>query len=129
MKAVLAVAVGGAAGAIARYAVYLATSHWVGTGFPLATIVVNVLGSFALGVLVEGMALAWSPSAELRLFLIVGILGSFTTFSTFSLDFAVLYERGAWPQLTAYTVASVAFSIGALFAGMRIARLMIGAGE
>jgi len=65
-----------------------------GTGFPWGTLVVNVLGSLILGVLVEVMALRWSVGLETRAFLITGVLGALTTFSTFSLDFAVLYERG-----------------------------------
>ena len=96
MSALLAVAAGGVTGAVARYLVYVAVGHLLGSGFPYATLIVNIVGSFAMGVLVELMALVWSTSMEMRLFLTIGILGAFTTFSSFSLDFAVLYERRAF---------------------------------
>ena len=86
MKILLAVAAGGALGAVGRYLVITQVGHWFGTGFPLGTIVVNVLGSFAMGLLIESAALFWSPSQELRALLAVGVLGAFTTFSTFSMD-------------------------------------------
>ena len=78
MKVLLAVAAGGAIGAVGRYLLVTQVGHWFGTAFPLGTIVVNVLGSFILGALVEIMALAWSPSLELRALLTVGVLGAFT---------------------------------------------------
>jgi CrcB protein len=122
---VLAVAAGGIAGAVARYLVYVATGHLLGTNFPYATLIVNVVGSFAMGVLVETMALTWSASTAMRLFLTTGILGAFTTFSAFSLDFAVLYERRAFALCALYTIASFALSIGALFAGLYLVRRLI----
>jgi CrcB protein len=121
----LAVAAGGVVGAVARYLVYLATGHLLGHGFPYATLIVNIVGSFAMGVLVETMALVWSTSNEMRLFLAVGILGSFTTFSTFSLDFVVLYERREWLLSALYAVLSVILSVGALFAGLYVMRRLL----
>ena len=94
MKELLTVAAGGAFGAVARYLVYVLAGQLLGSGFPFGTLIVNVVGSFCMGVLVEGMALAWTISPETRLFLAVGVLGAFTTFSAVSLDVAVLYERG-----------------------------------
>ena len=94
MKELLLVAGGGALGAVARYLVYILAGQLLGTGFPFGTLIVNIAGSFAMGVLVEGMALAWTVGPATRLLLAVGVLGAFTTFSTFSLDVAVLYERG-----------------------------------
>jgi CrcB protein len=94
----LAVAAGGVTGAVARYLVYIAVGHLLGSGFPYATLIVNIVGSFAMGVLVETMALGWNASIEMRLFLTTGILGAFTTFSAFSLDFALLYERRAFAR-------------------------------
>ena len=85
MKLLLAIAAGGALGALGRHFMMVQVGHWFGTGFPLGTIVVNVLGSFTLGVLIELMALVWSPSMEIRAFLTIGALGAFTTFSTFSM--------------------------------------------
>ena len=125
MSALLAVAAGGVTGAVARYLVYVAVGHLLGSGFPYATLIVNIVGSLAMGVLVELMALVWSTSTEMRLFLTTGILGAFTTFSSFSLDFAVLYERRAFALCALYTVASFTLSVGALFAGLYMIRHLI----
>jgi CrcB protein len=125
MNGMLAVAAGGVVGALARYGVYVATGHWLGHGFPYATLIVNLVGSFAMGVLIETMALVWNTSNEMRLFLAVGVLGSFTTFSTFSLDFVVLYERRDWWLSALYASASVILSIGALFAGLQLMRRLL----
>ena len=122
---VLAVAAGGVVGAVSRYLVYVAVGHLLGTGFPYATLIVNIAGSFAMGALIETMALVWSTSMAMRLFLTTGILGAFTTFSTFSLDFAVLYERKAFALCALYTVASFVLSVGALFAGLQVMRRLL----
>jgi fluoride exporter len=124
MKEILAVALGGVIGAVARYLVYVAAGHLLGTGFPYGTLIVNVVGSFAMGVLVETMALVWSTSTEMRLFLATGILGAFTTFSS-SLDFAVLCERKDFALCAVYTIASFALSVGALFAGLHLMRRLL----
>ncbi len=126
MKALLVVACGGALGASARYLVFIASSHFLGHSFPFATVIVNALGSFALGLLAEGMALAWTLPASLRLFLVVGVLGSFTTFSTFSLDVALLYERGQLAKAAIYVASSLILSVGGLFAGMAVMRQVLG---
>lgn len=122
---VLAVAAGGTLGAVSRYLVYVAVGHLLGAGFPYATLIVNVVGSFAMGALVETMALVWSTSTAMRLFLTTGILGAFTTFSTFSLDLAVLYERKAFALCALYTIASFVLSVGALFAGLQVMRRLL----
>jgi CrcB protein len=122
MKMILAVAAGGAVGAVARYLVMSGVGAAFGGGFPYGTLTVNVFGSFVLGVIVELGALVWSPGEALRAFLVVGILGAFTTFSTFSLDVAVLYERGAFASLATYIILSVAVSVAALFAGLAVVR-------
>jgi CrcB protein len=121
----LAVAAGGLTGAVARYLTYLAVGHLLGHGFPYATLIVNVVGSFAMGALVETMALTWSASTVMRLFLATGMLGAFTTFSTFSLDFVVLFERRAWLPCVLYTIASFTLSIGGLFAGLHLVRRLL----
>ena len=121
----LAVAAGGALGAVGRYLVISAVGQVFGTGFPLGTIVVNVLGSFLLGALTEAMALAWSPSPELRAMIVVGVLGAFTTFSTFSMDVALLTERGALGQAALYVGLSVALSIAAFFLGLALLRRVL----
>ncbi len=125
MKNLLAVAAGGAAGAVARYGVYLLAGRLLGTGFPSGTLVVNIAGSFIMGILVEGMALAWTLGMETRLFLTVGVLGAFTTFSTFSLDVALLYDRGKTGLVVIYVLASVICSVGALFAGLYVMRRLL----
>ena len=125
MKTVMAIALGGALGAVARHFI----SHWsvvaLGNGFPWGTLTVNVVGCFALGVVVEVMALVWSPAAEWRAFLTVGVLGAFTTFSAFALDISVLHERGEVLQAILYVTVSVAGSIAAIFAGMFVTRAVL----
>ena len=125
MREVLAVAAGGAVGAVARYFVYVAAAQIFGTGFPFGTLIVNIVGSFAMGILVEGLALVWTLPEPLRIFLAVGILGAFTTFSTFSLDVAVLYERNRLDLVAGYILTSVICSVGALFAGLYLMRRLL----
>ncbi len=125
MRLIIAIAAGGGIGATARYLVSAWLGHSLGTEFPWGTLAVNVTGGFVMGVLVEIMAFAWSPSIVMRAFLTTGILGGFTTFSAFSLEFAVLAERGAVGAAAAYVLASVAGSIAALFAGLRLVRLLV----
>ena len=96
-----------------------------GHGFPYGTLTVNIVGSFLMGVLITGMALKWSASPEMRALLAVGVLGAFTTFSTFSLDAVTLAERGAWGQAAVYIGASVVVCILALLAGMRLTRFLL----
>lgn len=117
-----AVAIGGAAGSLARYLTMTVIGQWFGSAFPWGTLAVNVLGSFVMGVLVEASALAWSPSPELRALLTVGVLGGFTTFSTFSLDVAYLVERQQGGSAAAYVGASVTLSVAALFLGLAVVR-------
>ncbi|HSA81040.1 MAG TPA: fluoride efflux transporter CrcB [Geminicoccaceae bacterium] len=122
----LAVAAGGMVGALGRYLVYLAVGQVFGLAVPYyATLIVNVAGSFAMGVLVETMALVWSASTSMRLFLVTGLLGAFTTFSSFSLDFALLFERRDFVLCALYTLASFAFSVGGLFTGLHLTRRLL----
>ena len=122
MKILLSIAAGGAIGAVGRYIMMARTGNFLHGDFPYSTITVNVLGSLLLGTLVGLFALVWSPSAEMRAFLVVGILGSFTTFSTFSLDVIVLFERGDYLSAMFYIIASVVLSVGAFFGAMFIFR-------
>lgn len=122
MKVLLAIAAGGAFGALARHFVNNQITHWLGDGFPWGILFANVVGSFVMGVLAESMALAWSPSQEVRAFLTVGLLGAFTTFSTFSLQVALLYERGQMLLAAGYVAASVLLAVGGLFAGLSLVR-------
>ena len=125
MKTVLAIAAGGALGAVARYYVNIGTGVLLGTAFPWGTLVVSLIGCFAMGVLLELMAITWSPSAELRAFLTVGILGALTTFSAFSLDVALLHGRGEMLLGGIYILASVAASLGGVFGGMSLIRMVL----
>lgn len=117
-----AIALGGAVGAVARHLVTGQIALWTGAAFPFGTLTVNVVGSFVMGLIVELSALAWSPAPELRAFLTVGFLGAFTTFSAFSLDAALLYERGALLACAAYVLSSVVLSIGAFFGALALVR-------
>ncbi len=125
MRIPLAVAAGGAIGASARYLLVGGLDHWLGAGFPMGTLAVNALGSFTLGVLIEVTALVWSPAPELRALLVVGVLGSFTTVSAFSLDVLVLFERGAGGLAGLYLAASVTLSLAGIYAGMRLLRVAL----
>lgn len=118
----LLVAVGGAIGASARHLVNLGALRLVGPNFPWGTMAINIAGSFAMGVFIELLGRRFNASNELRLFVATGILGGFTTFSAFSLDFAVLWERGAALPALAYALASVVGSLLAIFAGLWLAR-------
>ncbi|MBO9465852.1 fluoride efflux transporter CrcB [Tropicibacter sp. R15_0] len=114
------VALGGASGAVLRYLTGLAAMRLIGPGFPWGTLIVNILGSFAMGVLV--VVLAHLSGQRFAPLLMTGFLGGFTTFSAFSLDAVTLYERGDAGLAMLYVLASVLFSIAALFAGLLIAR-------
>ena len=94
----------------------------MGTGWPYGTFTVNVVGSFAMGLIAGYFALRGSASQRWLLFLTTGILGGFTTFSAFSLDAVVLFERGRLDATATYLLGSVALSIGALFLGLAIVR-------
>ncbi len=126
MKMILAVAAGGAFGAVARYLVMTGIGRMLGPhDFPWGTLTVNVAGSILMGVLIEVLALVWSPSQEIRALLVVGILGAFTTFSTFSLDVVALYERGQNLFVAAYVMGSVVLCVGGLFAGLYLMRSIL----
>jgi CrcB protein len=121
MRLILLVALGGGVGSVLRYGVNLAGYALVGAGFPWWTLAVNVLGSFAMG-LIAAFLLLRGGSDEWRALLATGVLGGFTTFSAFSLDFAELVERGEHLNAAGYAAASVALSIAAVFAGLSLAR-------
>lgn len=114
------VALGGAIGASLRYLSNVAALRIFGQGFPYATLFVNILGSFAMGVLI--VTLAKRGGTHLAPFLMTGILGGFTTFSAFSLDSFTLWERGDTLTALAYVAASVLLSLAALAAGIYLSR-------
>nr|WP_299439452.1 fluoride efflux transporter CrcB [uncultured Rhodospira sp.] len=121
----VAVAAGGAVGAVARYMVTSAVPRLLGHGFPWGTLVVNVVGSLLMGLLIDILARRWSAPVEARVFLVTGCLGAFTTFSTFSLDVVTLYERGALLPAALYVVGSVVAGVAALFAGLWLGRALV----
>ena len=122
MGTVISIALGGALGAVGRYALSSQITHWSGPGFPWGILLVNIAGCFAMGVIAELGALTLNLSPEMRAFLTTGILGGFTTFSAFALDSAVMIERGDWMSTMVYVGASVLGSIAALFLGLAVAR-------
>jgi len=121
---IVAIAIGGAAGAVGRHFVNVGMVALLGHGFPWGTLVVNIGGSLIMGVLAHVMATSWTVSPELRALMTVGALGAFTTFSTFSLDVVSLYERGQIGLAAIYVIASVTASVGALFLGLKLARVV-----
>ncbi len=121
------VAFGGALGSMCRYLVGVFVSK-IDTGtFPLPTFLINIGGSFLMGIWIGVMALMLPGRAkDLHLLVAIGVLGGFTTFSTFSLESYLLIEKGLWLQAAFYIIGSVTFSIAGLFAGMWLLRTMNG---
>ncbi|MFY0614873.1 MAG: fluoride efflux transporter CrcB [Hyphomicrobiaceae bacterium] len=124
MRLLLLACAGGAIGAGLRHLVNTGAVRLLGIGLPWGTVVVNVVGSFLMGLLVEALALRFDGSPELRVFLATGILGGLTTFSAFSLDFVVLLQRGDHVAGALYLLGSVSISILALFAGLAAGRMI-----
>ena len=118
----LIVFLGGGLGAALRHGVNLLSALWLGTAFPYAIVFENVTGSFVMGLLAAYFAFKADATQHWRLFLTTGILGGYTTFSAFSLDTALLYQRGELGLAALYVVLSVALSIGGLFAGLALVR-------
>ena len=117
----LIVFVGSGIGGALRHGVNLIALH-TGVTFPYGTMGVNIIGSFVMGLIAGYFALKGSLPQEARLFLTTGVLGGFTTFSAFSLDAALLYERGELAAAAGYALGSVVLSILALVAGLAIIR-------
>jgi fluoride exporter len=119
----LLVILGAGLGGGARHGVNLAVARLApALGFPLATVLINVLGSLLMGVLAGAFALRAEASQPLRLFLTTGILGGFTTFSTFSLDAVALWQRGETAAAALYVAASVGLGLAGLVAGLALSR-------
>ena len=119
-----AVGVGGAIGSMARYLIagWVQSPAW--SGFPYGIFVVNVTGGLVMGMLTEAMALKFNVSPELRAFLTTGLLGGYTTFSTFSLEATQLIQRHDYGQASVYIAGSALLSIIALFAGLYLVRMI-----
>jgi len=112
--------IGAGLGGALRHGVNVAAARLFGYGFPLGTLIVNVAGSFLMGVLAGYFAFRPGFSQHTRLFLTTGILGGFTTFSAFSLDAALLVERHSYALAAGYIVGSVGVSVAALFLGLSL---------
>ena len=122
IKLVLAVALGGACGALLRYGLSSGLHHWLGRGFPIGTLAVNVLGSAAIGYLWLSVARDLAPNSGLRAGLLIGLLGAFTTFSAFSLETLELLQSGHPLKAGVNILLNVGFCIGACALGMSLAR-------
>jgi fluoride exporter len=125
MRVYLIVFLGAGFGGALRHGVNLAAARLLGTGFPFGTFAVNLLGSLAMGLIAEYFALRGDASQAWRLFLTTGILGGFTTFSAFSLDAALLWERGQTGLMLLYVAGSVALAIAGLFLGLWTVRTLV----
>lgn len=124
MSNILLVAIGGAIGSVGRYLVGLSATRLAGPNFPWGTLTVNVVGAFAIGLLVEMVARRFDASNEMRAFIVTGILGGFTTWSSFTLDTMVLFERGEVGLSALYLLASLLVSFAAIFAGLALGRAL-----
>jgi CrcB protein len=113
---------GGGLGATLRHVINITCARCIGPGFPWGTFIINISGSIVMGLIAGYLALKGEASQPWRLFLMTGILGGYTTFSAFSLDTAVLYERGELGLAAAYVLGSVVLSIAGLFAGLALVR-------
>ena len=113
---------GGGLGATLRHLVNIFCARCIGTGFPWGTFIINISGSTLMGLIAGYLAVKGGASQHWRLFLMTGILGGYTTFSAFSLDTALLYERGELGLAAAYILGSVVLSIAGLFAGLALMR-------
>ena len=118
----LIVFLGGGLGAATRHGINLATARVLGIAFPYGTLLINITGSFIMGLVAAYFAFKGGASQHWRLFFTTGILGGYTTFSAFSLDAALLYERGQIGMAALYVIASGAISIVGLFAGLALVR-------
>jgi CrcB protein len=118
----LIVFIGAGIGGALRHGVNVAATRQFGFGFPFGTLIVNIVGSFAMGLLAGYFAFRPGINQHMRLFLTTGILGGFTTFSAFSLDTALLVERHSYGLAAGYVVGSVAAGLSALFLGLALFR-------
>lgn len=118
----LLVFVGGGLGASLRHFVNVVCARGLGTAFPWGTFIINISGSLVMGLIAGYLAFKGEASQPWRLFLMTGLLGGYTTFSAFSLDTALLYERGEIGSALFYVLGSVLLSIAGLFAGLALVR-------
>lgn len=125
MQTIFAIALGGAFGAVGRHYLAGAITRSFGDGFPFGIFVVNVLGSFLMGLCITLLAAKFETSPDLRAFLTVGFLGAFTTFSTFSMEVVMLFERGEWTSAVLYAGGSVLLGVVGLVLGMTMGKVFL----
>lgn len=118
----LLVFLGGGLGASLRHAINMLCARAFGTHFPFGTFIINITGSIVMGLIAGYLAFKGDAAQPWRLFIMTGILGGYTTFSAFSLDAALLYERGEMGLAAAYVIGSVVLAIAGLFAGLALVR-------
>ena len=124
MLNVIAIAIGGALGALLRYGFASGAQHWLGKGFPYGTLIVNIIGSFLIGAVYAALIERAALSEAWRSFLIIGLLGAFTTFSTFSFETVSLIQSGALIKAALNILLSVSLCIGLCWLGMLSGRLV-----
>ncbi|MGV6872413.1 fluoride efflux transporter CrcB [Pseudochelatococcus sp. B33] len=124
----LLIFIGSGIGGMARHGVGLLALRLFGSHFPVGTLFINIVGSLVMGIVAEYWALKSGLPQPARLFLTTGVIGGFTTFSAFSLETALLWERGQSLLAAVYVTASVVLSIGALFGGLGLVRALDGKG-
>ncbi len=114
--------IGGGIGSSLRHTINVLCARCIGTAFPYGTFIINITGSIVMGLIAGYLAFKGEASQPWRLLLMTGVLGGYTTFSAFSLDAVLLYERGEIALALFYVLGSVAFSIAGLFAGLALVR-------
>ncbi|MDB5616666.1 MAG: fluoride efflux transporter CrcB [Tardiphaga sp.] len=114
--------IGGGLGSTLRHTVNMVSARTLGTAFPWGTFLINITGSIVMGLIAGYLVFKGQASQPWRLFLMTGILGGYTTFSAFSLDTALLYERGEIGLALLYVLGSVGLAIAGLFAGLALVR-------
>jgi fluoride exporter len=125
MNTIIAVAVGGAIGSVLRHGVNHAAARWIGVGFPWGTFIVNVAGCFAMGLAAGWFLQKAGSSPEWRAFIATGVLGGFTTFSAFSLDFAQLLGQGYLARAALYLGATLLLAMLGFFLGAGLTKLLL----
>ena len=119
---IFGIAVGGAVGSILRYLVQIQCTHWFGSRFPLGTLIINTIGSLLIGFLFIVLLERYSVSSEIRLALMTGLLGGFTTFSAFSLETIDLIQQGSFLSAASNIILSVVLCLTACYLGVILAR-------
>lgn len=125
MKLFLYAMAGGALGSGTRHLINVGMGRWLGAGFPWWTFLINITGCFCMGALIELLALRFNASNDLRTFLATGILGGYTTFSAFSLDFLTLMNRHEYGAAAFYVIGSVVLSLLGVYAGLWLIRTLL----